>query len=117
MTSINYSPLGLTTEPISQPTDHGGPKATIGQFHQEVIIGYQIEDCLEVKIYDVNLFSLVQVIGHLVLEGNEIGQARPTHNKPVLAIPQDVGNGQSIKASVINFSKIFPRIEVRLMGR
>ena len=74
-------------EPISQPADRGGPKATIGQFCQEVIMGYQIEDFFEVKIYDINLFSLVQVIGHLVIEGNEIGQARPTRNKPVLAIP------------------------------
>ena len=64
-----------------------GAKATTGQFGQEVIMGYQIKSFFEVKIYDINLISLVQVIGHLVIEGNEIGQTRPTHNKPMLAIP------------------------------
>ena len=50
-------------------------------------MGYQMEGFSEVKIYDINLFSLVQVIGYLVIEGNEIGQARPIRNKAMLAIP------------------------------
>ena len=74
-------------EPVSQPVDRGGAKATSGQFCQEVIMGYQSEGFFEVKIYDINLFSLVQMIGHLVIEGNEIGQTRPSHDKPVLASP------------------------------
>ena len=65
-------------------------------------MGYQIEGFFEVKIYDINLFFLVQVIGYLVIEGNEIGQARPTHNKPMLSIPQDIAVGQSVQNGLFN---------------
>ena len=68
-------------------------------------MGYQIKGFFEVKIYDINPFSLVRVIGHLVVEGNEIGQANPTRNKPMLASPQDVGVSQSIKDGL--FNKLF----------
>ena len=59
-------------------------------------MGYQIKGFFEVKIYDIKLFSVVQVMGPWVIKGNKISQARPTSNKPVLAIPQDVAIGQSV---------------------
>ena len=67
-------PLGLTTKPISQPVDYGRPKATIGQFHQEVIMGYQIEGFFEVMIYDISLISLADSRGNVSLSIKRKGE-------------------------------------------
>ena len=92
-------------------------KATIGQFRQQVIMGYQMEGFSEVKLYDINLFSLVQVIGHLVVkEMRLVKQDLPATNQCWLSLRMLVSASPLRTASLMSFYKIFPRVEVRLMG-
>ena len=48
------------------------------QFHQE----NTVRDCV-----NINILSLVYQLGHPVVEGDEVGQARPAFHESVLAGP------------------------------
>jgi len=75
--SIHDQSLGLAFQPVLYPA-HGIPvQATVCQLPQENTVGGCVKGFAEVLVDYVNSLSLIHQAGHLVIEGDEVGQTGP----------------------------------------
>ena len=55
------------------------------QFPQENTVRDHVKGFVEVSVNYINSLSLIYQSGYPVLEGDEVGQARPAFHEPMLA--------------------------------
>ena len=75
-----------------------------------------VNGAAEVKVDYINSLSLVYQSGHLVIEGDEVGQAQATFHEPVLAGPDSLYATCRVFSPKMICSITFPGTEVRLTG-
>ena len=57
------------------------------QLLQENAVGDSVKDFAEVYVDYINSLSFTHQVGHSVIKGDQVGQARPAFHEPMLAGP------------------------------
>ncbi|KAK4823264.1 hypothetical protein QYF61_000231 [Mycteria americana] len=85
--SIHHHSLGLAIQPVLYPAKSTPVQAMSSQFLQENAVGNHVKGFTEVYIDNIHSLSLIHQVGHLLIEGDQVGQAGPAFPEPMLAGP------------------------------
>ncbi|KAK4807797.1 hypothetical protein QYF61_023630 [Mycteria americana] len=83
--SIHHHSLGPAIQPVLYPAKSTTVQAMSSQFLQENAVGNRVKGFTEVQIDNIHSLSLIHQAGHLVVEGDQVGQAGPAFPEPMLA--------------------------------
>lgn len=85
--SVHHLSLGLAIQPVSNPAKSVPVQAMCCQLLQENTVGDRVKGFAEVRVDRIHSLSLIHQVGHLVIEGDEVGQAGLAFHEPMLAGP------------------------------
>ncbi|RMB92284.1 hypothetical protein DUI87_31396 [Hirundo rustica rustica] len=83
----HHSPPSLdpAIQPVPNPAQSAPVQAMSCQLFQEYAVGDSVKGLAEVQIDNIHSLSCIHQAGHLVMNGDQVGQTRPTPPKPMLA--------------------------------
>jgi len=80
-------------------------------------VGNSVKGLTKVQVDDIHSLSLIHQVDHLVIEGDQVGQAGPVFHEPMLSGPIPwLSFTRLVNALRMNHSIILPGTEVRLTG-
>lgn len=83
--TIHHHSLGLAVQPVLNPAK-GAPVQAVGcQLCQEYAVGDDVKGFAEVQADNIHSLPLIHQAGHLIIRGDQVGQAGPALPKPMLA--------------------------------
>ncbi|KAK4827864.1 hypothetical protein QYF61_022014 [Mycteria americana] len=85
--SIHHHSLGPAIQPVLYPAKSAPIPAMSRQFLQENAVGDSVKGFTKVQVDNIHSLSLIHYGGHLVTEGDQVGQAGPAFHEPMLAGP------------------------------
>jgi len=79
--------LGLAIQPVFHPAKCTPTQTMSSKFLQEDGVGNSVKGLTKVQVDDIHSLSLIHQAGHLVIEGDQVGQAGCAFHEPMLAGP------------------------------